>query len=138
KIDEEMIFHGMWIVVKERRYIGIAPEKPEGVTVDEVGGRSRQADHAGIEVLDNFSESLEERAVGFIEDDEVEETWAELGIAERQRLLGGDEEAFGFVDLMRVDPVARLVWQVGFEAIGQGLIDEGVTVREEENVLRLS
>src|SRR5207248_2128223 len=77
------------------------------------------------------------RAVGFIEDDEVEETWAELGVAERQRLLGGDEEAFGLVDLMGVDPVARLVGQVGFEAIRQGLINEGVTVRKEEHVLRL-
>src|SRR5712691_8509570 len=36
-----------------------------------------------------------------------------------------------------VDPVARLVRQVGSKAICQGLIDEGVTVREEENVLRL-
>src|SRR4029077_13173322 len=69
--------------------------------------------------------------------DDVEETWAELGVAERQRLLGGDEEAFGFVDLMRVDPVARLVRQVGLEAICQSLIDKGVTVREEQNVLRL-
>ena len=80
---------------------------------------------------------LKMRAVGFVEDDEVEETWAELRVAERHRLLGGDEEAFGFVDLMRVDPVARLVRQVRLEAIGQGLIDQGVTVREEENVLRL-
>ena len=96
-------------VVKERRHIGIAPEEPEGVTVDEVGGRSSQADHAGIEVLDDFSEPLKQRAVGFIEDNEVEETWAELSIAERERLLGGDEEAFGLVDLMRVDPVTRLV-----------------------------
>ena len=137
EIDEEAFFHGLRVVVEEGRHIGVAPEEPEGVAVDEVGGRSGQADHAGIEVLDDFGEPLEERAVGFIEDDEVEETWAELGVAERQRLLGGDEEAFGFVDLMRVDPVARLVRQVGFEAIGQGLIDKGVTVREEENVLRL-
>jgi hypothetical protein len=50
-------------------------------------------------------------------------------------LLGGNEEAFGFV--VRVDPVARLVRQVGFETICQGLIDKGVTVCEEENVLRL-
>ena len=73
----------------------------------------------------------------FIEDDEIEETWAELGVAQRQRLLGGDEEAFGFVNLMRVDPIARLVRQVGFEAICQGLIDKSVPVREEENILRL-
>src|ERR1019366_2863204 len=52
-------------------------------------------------------------------------------------LLGGDEKAFGFVDLMRIDPVARLVRQVGFEAICQGLLDKGVTVCEEENVLSL-
>ena len=75
--------------------------------------------------------------MGFIEDDEIKETRAELGVAERQRLLGGDEEAFGFVNLMRVDPVAWLVRQIGFEAICQGLIDEGVTVGEEEDVSRL-
>ncbi len=51
--------------------------------------------------------------MGFVEDDEVEEAGAELGVAERQRLLGGDEEAFGFVDLMGVDAVARLVRQDG-------------------------
>ena len=38
---------------------------------------------------------------------------------------------------MCVDPVARLVRQVRFETIGQGLIDKGVTVCEEENILRL-
>ena len=38
---------------------------------------------------------------------------------------------------MRIDPVARLVRQVRLETICQGLIDEGVTVSEEENVLRL-
>ena len=38
---------------------------------------------------------------------------------------------------MCVDSVARLVRQVGFEAVCQSLIDEGVTVREEENVLCL-
>ena len=70
-----------------------------------------KADHAGIKVLDDFGETLEERAVGFIEDDEVEETWAELGVAERQSLLSGDEETFGFVDLVRVNAVARLVRQ---------------------------
>ena len=137
EIDEEAFVHGLWVVVEEGRHIGIAPEEPEGVTVDEVGGSSSQADHPGIEVLDDFGEPLEERAVGFIEDDDVEETWAELGVAERHRLLGGDEEAFGFVDLMRVDPVARLVRQVGLEAICQRLIDECIPVREEENVLRL-
>ena len=48
--------------------------------------------------------------MGFIEDDEVEETRVEFGVTERHHLLGGDEKAFGFVDLMRVDPVARLEW----------------------------
>jgi len=38
---------------------------------------------------------------------------------------------------MRVNPVPRLVRQVGFEAMFQCLIDEGVTVGQEENVLRL-
>ena len=109
EIDEEAFFHGLWVVVEEGRHIGIASEEPVGVTVDEGGRRSSQADHAGIEVLDDFGEPLEKRAVGFIEDDEVEETWAELGVAERHRLLSGNEEALGFVDLMRVDPVARLM-----------------------------
>jgi hypothetical protein len=36
------------------------------------------------------------------------------------------------------DPVARLVGQVGFEPIRQSLIDEGISVRQEQNVLRLS
>ena len=137
EIDEEAFFHGLLVVVEKGRRVGVAVEDPEGVAVDEVGRRGGQADHAGVEVLDDFGEPLEDRAVGFVEDDEVEETGAELGVAERHRLLGGDEEAFGLVDLMRVDPVARLVRQVGLEAIGQGLIDEGVAVGEEENVLRL-
>ena len=38
---------------------------------------------------------------------------------------------------MCVDPVTRLIRQVGLESICQGLIDKGVTVREEENVSRL-
>jgi hypothetical protein len=44
----------------------------------------RQVDQAGIKVLDDFCEPLEERPMGFIEDEEVEETWAELCVAERQ------------------------------------------------------
>jgi hypothetical protein len=47
--------------------------------------------------------------MGFIEDDEVEETGTEFCVAKRYGLFRGDEEAFGLVDLMRVDPVARLV-----------------------------
>src|ERR1035437_8152117 len=137
EINEESCLYGLWIVIEKGWRIGIAPEEPEGVTVDKAGGGSSQADHAGIEVLDDFGEPLKERAVGFIEDDQVEKARAELGVAERHRLLGSDEEAFGFVDLMRVDPIARLVRQVGFETICQGLIDEGVTVGEEENILRL-
>jgi hypothetical protein len=35
EIDEETLFHGLWVVVEEGRHIGIAPEEPEGVTVDE-------------------------------------------------------------------------------------------------------
>jgi hypothetical protein len=35
----------------------------EGVTVNEVGRGSSQADHAGIEVLDDFGEPLERRAM---------------------------------------------------------------------------
>ena len=38
-------------------------------------------------------------------------------------LDGGNKEAFGFIDLMRIDPVARLVRQVSFEAICQSLIN---------------
>jgi hypothetical protein len=117
--------------------LGIAPKEPEGVTVDEIGRGSSQANHAGIEVLDDFGEPLEERSVGFIENDEVEETRVELGITKRQRLLGSHKETFSFVNLMRVDPVARLVRQVSLKAIRQGLIDECVMVGEEENVLRL-
>ena len=80
EIYEEAFFHGLRVCVEEGRHVGIAPEEPEGVTIDEVGGGSSQADHAGIEVFDDFSEPLEERAVGFIEDDDVEETWVELGV----------------------------------------------------------
>jgi hypothetical protein len=38
---------------------------------------------------------------------------------------------------MRVDSIARFVRQVRFEAVCQGLIDKGVTVCEEEDLLRL-
>jgi hypothetical protein len=64
-----------------------------------LAGVAVRPEHAGIKVLDDFCEPLEERPMGFIEDEEVEETWAELCVAERQRLLGGNEEAFGLVDL---------------------------------------
>ena len=117
--------------------LAAAAKQPECVAIDEAGWRGGQADHARVEILDHFGEALEERTMGLIEDDEVEESRAELRVAQRHRLLGGDEEALGLVDLMRVDPRSRFVRKVGLETVGQGLIDEGITVGEEENVLRL-
>jgi len=38
EIDENFFLYGLWIVVQERRHIGIAPEEPKGVTVDELDG----------------------------------------------------------------------------------------------------
>src|SRR3984957_16261521 len=132
EIDKELFLYGLWVVVEERWRIGVAAKEPEGITVDEVGGCRSQADHAGIKVLDDFGEPFEERAVRFIENDEIEESWAELGVAERQRLLGGDEKAFGFVDLMCVNSIARLMRQMGFEAVCQSQVDERGAVREEQ------
>ena len=37
EIDQEIFLHGLGVVAKERRHIGIAPKEPEGVTLDEVG-----------------------------------------------------------------------------------------------------
>ena len=82
------------VVVEEGRHIGIAPEgrkvsrsmKLAGVAVRPIMRASKYS-------MTSVNRLKSERS--FIEDDEVEETWIELGVAERQRLLGGDEEAFG-------------------------------------------
>jgi hypothetical protein len=73
EIDEELIVDGLRVVIEESWDISIAPEEPKGVTVDKVGRCSSQTDHAGIEVFDDFREPPEERAVGLIEDGEIEE-----------------------------------------------------------------
>jgi len=62
---------------------------------------------------------------------------AEFLEAETQSLLGGDEQALVGVDVRRVDAIARLVGQVGLEAIGERLVDEGVAVGKEKDVAGL-
>ena len=82
EIDEEAFFDGLLVVVEEGRRLVVAPEDAEGVAVDEVGGRGGQTDHPRVEVLDDFGEALEDRAMGFVEDDEVEEAGLNF-VAER-------------------------------------------------------
>src|SRR5207249_1536049 len=109
EINEKLLLHRLWVVVEERRHIRITTKKPKGVPVDEVGGSRSQADHASVEVLDDLGKAPKERAMSFVEDDDIEKTWTEPRVAERHCLLGGDKETLCFVDLTGVNPIARLV-----------------------------
>jgi hypothetical protein len=73
----------------------------------------------------------------FVEYDEIEKRRIEFLKAQAQGLLGGNEEALSGIDFPCVDPVARLVRQVGLETVGQRLIDKRIAVGEEKYVLRL-
>ena len=74
EVDEMSFLDGLLVGVEERRRLVAAVEYAERVAVDESGRCRGQTDHAGIEVLDDFGEAIEDRAVRFVEDDEVEET----------------------------------------------------------------
>ena len=137
EIDEDTLLNGLMDSCRERSASVVAMEDSEGVAVDKIGGGRRQPDHAGVEVVDDLGEPVEERAMRFVEDDQVEEAWAELRVAEAERLLGGDEEALRPVDVVGEDPVAWLVRQERLEPVGEGLVDERVAVCQEEDVLGL-
>ena len=71
-----------------------------------------------------------------VEDDEVEEAGAELLEAPAHGLERGDVEALVRVDVRGVDADARFVGQMRLESVVEGLLDQGVAVGEEEDLLR--
>ena len=53
----------------------------------------------------------------FIEDDDIEEPWAELRVAKGQGLFGSNKKSLGLVDLIGINPVARFIRQMCLETI---------------------
>jgi hypothetical protein len=59
----------------------------------------REHNNTGLTASDRLYPKSAESSTGMIRS---KEPWGELVVAERQRLLCGEKEPFGFVDLMRV------------------------------------
>lgn len=137
EVHEKLVLHRLLVLVEERRRAAFALKDSERVAVNELGRRGGEADHPGVEVFHDFGEALEDGTVRLIENDQVEEAGVELGIAQAQSLLRGDEQALGGVDLVRVNPVAGFVRQVGLEAVRQRLVHEGIAVGQEQHFLGL-
>src|SRR5439155_6634971 len=96
-----------------------------------------EADHSRIEIIDNLGESLENRTMRFIENNQVKESRAEFIEAKIHRLLRGNKEALCRINTVRVNSVARFMRQVRFETVCQRLFHECVSVSQKQNVLRL-
>jgi len=94
-----------------------AVEYAERIAIDERGRSRGETDHASVKILDHFGEAIEDGAVRFVKHNEVEKTWGESLVANAHRLLGGDIEAFVWVDGCGAYSDARLVRQMGFEAV---------------------
>src|SRR5207245_2372005 len=107
----------------------------ESIAIEKISGRGREADHAGVKVLDDLVEAIENRAVGFVEDDKVEKARAELFEAATHGLEGRDVEPLVEVDVSGVDTNTGLAWQVSFETVVQGLFDKRIAVGHEEDLL---
>ena len=136
EVDEVAFLDGLLVRVEEGRRLITALEYAERVAVDEGGRGGGEADHASIEILDHFGEAIEDRAVRFVEDDEVEKSGGESLVANAHRLLGRDVEALVRVDVGRANADARLVRKMRLEAVVERLLDERVAVGEKEHLLR--
>ena len=80
-------------------------------------GGGGETHHARVEIFDHFGEAVEDRAVRFVENDEVEKTGRKSLVANAHRLLRRDIEALVRVDVCCADADARLVRQMCLEAV---------------------
>src|SRR5437763_40312 len=87
-----------------RRLIGTI-ENAERIAIDEVRRRCRQSNHPCIEIVDDLGETYKNRAVGFIENDQVEEARAKFIEGKIHCLLSRNKEALCRVDVMRVNAI---------------------------------
>ena len=67
------IVHGFFIGVGKRGNAIFAMKKLEGVVINDVGWRGRQAQRDGLEVVEHLAEGVVDGAMALIDDDEVEE-----------------------------------------------------------------
>ena len=137
EIDEMALFDGLLVGIEEGRRLVAALENAERVSINECRRGCGQADHAGIKIFDHFGKAIEDRAMGFVEDDKVKKAGRELLVADAHRLLRGDVEPLVWVDIRCADADARLIRQKSLEAVVQRLFDKCVTVGKKKNLLRI-
>ena len=77
-IHEILVFDGLFVGIEIGRLAIRAIEGKEGIAVDVIGGRSGQSNLPAVEIFQHFIELVVDRAMDFIEDDQVKEGGREL------------------------------------------------------------
>src|SRR5437870_3280172 len=78
EIHETLFGNRLLIGIKESGRLISAIEGAESVAIEEVRRCGGKTDHTRVEVINDFCEAVEERAMRLVKDDQVEEAWAEL------------------------------------------------------------
>ena len=117
-------------------------EELEGVVVDDVGRRRRQAQRDGLEIVEDFAIGVVYGAVALIDDDEVEEVRRQVlrfvPDDVEHRGIGRDVDATILGDELFADiRPARLVGHVFLEGV-EGLLAQRDPVDEEQHLFGMS
>jgi hypothetical protein len=126
-------------LVGEGGEVSLELEEGVGVAVDLVARGGGEAEEAAVEVVEEGAVALVDRAVGLVDDDEVEAAGAvealavdgALEAAEHRRVGRDDDRRAGvLVDSVRSRTV---LWGRCLRKLGDRLADEGDAVGEEEH-----
>ena len=142
--DQDVVLLGGGLVLVDvGRDAALHLEEVVGVAVDLVGGSCGEADHQGVEVLENRPVLLEYGAVGLVNHDKVEmrRRVHACPVLAAHRVdgvedgrVGGEHDAGVPLVPVPAQVAARGLGQVALEGL-RGLVDERHAVGEEEHVL---
>lgn len=86
EVDEMSVLDRLLIRIEECWSLIATVKNTERISVEECRGCCGEADHTSVEILDNLGEAIEYRAMGFVEDDQIEEGRRKLLIANSHSL----------------------------------------------------
>lgn len=135
KVHEIAIVDGLLIGVKISRFAVSAIEGQEGVAIDVIGGRGGQAHLAGVEIFQHFVELVENRAVDFVENNQVEKSGRKLleNIADGLQRDGKQPLGARARVVPTADAGTRFEGQVTFEPVFTGLVYQRIPVSLEQH-----
>src|SRR6266566_658580 len=99
-IDQVAIVYGLFISIEEGGRTILTIESQKCIAINEIGWRGGQADETAIEVLEDFIPFIENGAMDFVKDNQIEKSRSKRLETSVQSLQGHSVEATGRIDSM--------------------------------------